>query len=152
MKRGTDFTKQLTICSPEHHLEIWTFRADRYYMFFKQVRPRSVSNVFPNNPLNYEVLLHRTADVNSGLSPLPLFPPSSLFIYPVYQPHKHTMSLNKKWVAEPCHGRSTGVFHSGLPNPGGSSWNVDNLLASRCGCCKCCLSLVGTHIYSRGRM
>lgn len=67
-------------------------------MFFKQVRPRSVSDVFPNNPLNYEVLLHRTADANSDLSPLPLFPPSSLFTYSVYQPHKHTMSLNKEWV------------------------------------------------------
>ena len=67
-------------------------------MFLKQVGPRSVSDMFPNNPLSYEMLLYRTADANSDLSPLPLFPPSSLFIYPVYQPHKHTMSLNKEWV------------------------------------------------------
>lgn len=88
-------------------------------MFFKQVRPRSVSNVFPNNLLSYEVLLHRTADVNSGLSPLPLFPPSSFFLYPVYQPHKHTMSLNKEWVgSSPAMEGPLGFFIQASGTPG----------------------------------
>lgn len=56
-------------------------------MFFKQVRPRSVSDVFPNNPLNYEVLLHSTADANSDLSLSHSFLPAvcllTLFINPI---------------------------------------------------------------------
>lgn len=53
-----DFIKQLTLCSPEHHLEIWHFRPISCFLFKKS---RSVGGLSPNHkPLNY-------GDIASGL-------------------------------------------------------------------------------------